>query len=51
MTQQEFDFNFKNTKFYGQYFQPETVNGVVVLVHGMGEHLGRYTSFVIPKLT
>ncbi len=51
MTHQEFDFNFHKTKFYGQYFQPETIKGVVVLVHGMGEHSGRYTSFVIPKLT
>ena len=50
MTQHEFDFNFKKTKFYGQYFEPKKIKGIVVLVHGMGEHSGRYTSFVIPKL-
>lgn len=50
MTHHEFNFNFHNTQFYGQYFQPEPIKGVVILVHGMGEHSGRYASFVIPKL-
>ena len=46
----EFDFVFYNTKIYGQYFTPDTINAVVILVHGMGEHSSRYTDFVIPKL-
>tara|TARA_R110002073_G_scaffold336208_1_gene530927 strand:+ start:66360 stop:67190 length:831 start_codon:yes stop_codon:yes gene_type:complete len=46
----EFDFNFCNTEFYGQYFKPDIVKAVVILVHGMGEHSGRYTDFVIPQL-
>ena len=50
MTHREFNFNFLNKQFYGQYFQPKTIDGVVVLVHGMGEHSGRYASYVIPKL-
>lgn len=50
MTNQEFGFKFHNTQFYGQYFTPSTIKGVVILVHGMGEHSGRYTEFVIPKL-
>lgn len=50
MQRQEFNFSFKDTLFHGQYFQPTTVKGVVILVHGMGEHCERYSSFVIPKL-
>lgn len=48
MQHQEFSFNIYNTKFYGQYFTPKTVNNVIVLVHGMGEHSSRYSNFVIP---
>jgi alpha-beta hydrolase superfamily lysophospholipase len=29
-------------KLYGQGWQPETLKGVVTLVHGLGEHSGRY---------
>ena len=50
MLHQEFEFTLHNTKLYGQYFKTETVKGVVILVHGMGEHSNRYTHFVIPKL-
>lgn len=46
----EFSFNVHSTKFYGQSFEPAICKGVVVLVHGMGEHSGRYHSFVIPSL-
>ena len=48
MIREEFAFNLYNTKFYGSYFQPETVNAIIVLVHGMGEHSKRYENFVIP---
>lgn len=50
MLHQEFDFKIHKTTFFGQYFQPETTNGIVILVHGMGEHSTRYVDFVIPKL-
>jgi alpha-beta hydrolase superfamily lysophospholipase len=50
MSHQEFEFNLHNTKFYGQYFKTDTVKGVIILVHGMGEHSNRYINFVIPKL-
>ncbi len=49
-TAQNFEFNFHSTKFFGQYFKPDSCRGVVVLVHGMGEHANRYNSFVIPSL-
>lgn len=32
------------------YFAPRTVKGVVVLVHGFGEHSGRYVDSVMPAL-
>lgn len=38
----EFTFRLFETDFYGQYWQPEEVKAVVVLVHGMGEHSNRY---------
>jgi len=50
MSHREFEFNLHKTNFYGQYFKTETVKGVIILVHGMGEHSNRYTNFVIPKL-
>ncbi|MGB0880427.1 MAG: lysophospholipase [Polaribacter sp.] len=49
MTHKEFNFNIYKTDFYGQYWQAENTEAVVVLVHGMGEHLGRYTH-VVEKL-
>ena len=51
MNHQEFFFNHSNTKLFGQYWKPDTYKAVVLLVHGMGEHSTRYTSYVIPTLT
>lgn len=42
MTHKEFNFNIYKTDFYGQVWQAKTTKAVVVLVHGMGEHSGRY---------
>lgn len=50
MIRKEFAFNLYNTNLHGKYFQPKNVKAVVVLVHGMGEHSGRYESYVIPVL-
>lgn len=50
MQLQEFTHNYNGTSIYGCYAKPETVKGVVVLVHGMGEHSGRYSEHVIPAL-
>ncbi len=35
---------------YGFHTQPQQIKGVVVLVHGFGEHAGRYKNTVIPSL-
>ncbi len=50
MRHQTFTFNFHKTEFFGQYWQPETVKAVAVIIHGMGEHSGRY-QHVAKKLT
>ena len=42
MTHSKFNFNIYNTKFYGQIWKANKTKAVVVLVHGMGEHSGRY---------
>lgn len=45
-----FTLNAYNTEIYGASVQPDSVRGVVVLVHGFGEHSGRYTESVLPYL-
>ena len=50
MTHKEFNFDFYNTKFYGQYWEAKNTKAVVVLAHGMGEHSSRY-KYVAKKLT
>ncbi|PCJ94940.1 MAG: alpha/beta hydrolase [Flavobacteriaceae bacterium] len=50
MKLQEFSTQYKGTSIYGQYTQPDDVQAVVVLVHGMGEHSGRYIEHVVPAL-
>lgn len=46
----EFRFHTRRCEVYGFHTKPETVKGVVVLVHGFGEHSGRYKSNVISML-
>ncbi|SDS42829.1 Lysophospholipase, alpha-beta hydrolase superfamily [Polaribacter sp. KT25b] len=38
----EFNLNIYKTTFYGQVWEAKRTKAVVVLVHGMGEHSGRY---------
>jgi len=47
---QTFFFNHSKTELFGQYWKPTKFKAVVMLVHGMGEHSSRYTSYVIPEL-
>ncbi|CAL2059361.1 lysophospholipase [Tenacibaculum sp. 190524A05c] len=42
MTHQILNFNFHNTDFFGQYWKPEQVKAVVIILHGLGEHSGRF---------
>jgi len=50
MNIQEFTFTSYNTKIFGRWAQLDEVKGVVVLVHGFGEHSGRYLESVVPML-
>jgi len=50
MDKTEFRFHTHGYEIYGFHTKTETVKGVVVLVHGFGEHSGRYTENVIPML-
>lgn len=45
-----FDFEAFNANIFGQVLQSTNPKGVVILVHGFGEHSGRYLSHVIPML-
>jgi alpha-beta hydrolase superfamily lysophospholipase len=45
---QELNIASNNIKIYAGYIQPKEVKGVLVLVHGFGEHSGRYMENVIP---
>ena len=47
---QDFTLEINNSRIYGSYIQPTEIKGVVVLVHGFGEHLGRYKDSVVPML-
>ncbi len=50
MTHETFHWNQNQTKLFGQYWQIENPKGIIALVHGMGEHSGRYADFVVPQL-
>lgn len=50
MVHNTFHLKIENQILHAAYWQPENPKATVVLLHGMGEHLGRYESFVIPKL-
>jgi len=38
----EFYWNYQQTKFHGINWLPEKFDRVMVIVHGIGEHIGRY---------
>lgn len=50
MLSKEFYFELNKKKLYGQIWEPTKPKAVIVLVHGMGEHIFRYIDYVIPKL-
>ncbi len=50
MQHQKFYCKYQNHQLFGQYWVPNECKALVVLVHGMGEHSARYTSYVIPEL-
>lgn len=50
MTHQTFNFNIKETEFFGQYWKAENAKANIILIHGMGEHSTRYDGFFAKKM-
>ena len=50
MNHKEFSWKQHDTEIYAQSWLLDEPKAVVALVHGMGEHSGRYADFVVPKL-
>lgn len=50
MEKQDFTLVFKDINIKGQFIPTAEAKGVVVMVHGMGEHMGRYHKKVFPML-
>ena len=50
MQHKEFTSKYGSYKLYGEYWMPKGCKAMVLLVHGMGEHLGRYKDFMISEL-
>lgn len=50
MKHETFNFSQNNSKIFGKIWQPEKPKAVLILVHGMGEHLSRYKESVVPFL-
>lgn len=50
MKHETFNWNQDQTEFFGQYWKVDNAKGNIALVHGMGEHSGRYADFVVPNL-
>jgi len=46
MQHQEFTFNLHKTDFYGETWQVESPKASIVILHGMGGHLNRYTHVI-----
>jgi len=50
MRNSNFTLESHNIKIYGRSTEPSQVHGVLVLVHGFGEHSGRYSGNIVPLL-
>ncbi|WP_299181012.1 alpha/beta hydrolase [uncultured Aquimarina sp.] len=50
MQHQEYFFKYKKYKIFAQYWLPDNCKGIILLVHGMGEHSARYEDYLIPEL-
>lgn len=50
MEYQGYHFFCHNRRLFGQYWYNENPKAAIVLVHGMGEHSGRYSGSLVPEL-
>jgi alpha-beta hydrolase superfamily lysophospholipase len=44
------DIDYKDIHINAWYAEPKIVKGAIVIVHGFGEHAGRYLDAVVPRL-
>ncbi len=51
MKHKEFFLKKYHKQIFAQCWTPDNPKAVVLLVHGFGEHSGRYADFVVPRLT
>lgn len=50
MNAKEFTFSIQQKTIAGSIWEAPKSSHTIIIVHGMGEHAGRYTSYVIPAL-
>lgn len=50
MKQEEFTIAVDGVAIYTRIWQPEVINHLIILVHGFGEHSGRYNGYVADRL-
>ncbi|WP_340201966.1 alpha/beta hydrolase [Ascidiimonas sp. W6] len=50
MKYQEFQLSIQNLPLHVCHWHQSVVSHLIILVHGMGEHAGRYADFVVPSL-
>lgn len=50
MSKHTFTFKYHETDFFGQYWNAQLSKGIVLIVHGLGEHLGRF-EYPMKRLT
>ncbi|WP_158618158.1 alpha/beta hydrolase [Chitinophaga lutea] len=43
MTVSDFNWEFAGTHFHGMQWRPEKFGSLFIIIHGIGEHVGRYT--------
>lgn len=50
MHDKEISFQAYDVQIYATCTRPKAIRGVVVVVHGFGEHSGRYAKYIVPML-
>ncbi|TRZ42550.1 alpha/beta hydrolase [Robertkochia solimangrovi] len=51
MEYQGFELECHEKSIFGQLWKPSEPEACMILIHGLGEHSGRYSSSIVPELT